>query len=69
LKGSNPCGCCGDAVIHGPFIGEVPYGNTKVGRYYQCWGDFNGRRCENTRMILISLDAEPLDERARKAGI
>jgi hypothetical protein len=40
-----------------------------IGRYFQCWGDFHGKRCENTRVILAEgtlPDAEREEARKRE---
>lgn len=47
-----PCACCGSEEIKGPYLGDMTGGKQKV-RLYQCWGDLDGRRCENTRALKV----------------
>lgn len=50
LLTAEPCACCGALAVRGPYIGRQagPFYDIDL---YQCHGDFNGKRCENTRGV------------------
>ena len=47
-----PCACCNAVEIKGPFIGPMQ-GKEKLIHLYQCWGDWDGMRCNNTRALEV----------------